>query len=44
VNAQIPAGSPVGSWSGYTLSMVNAATNQDNCKSFAVPITYTITP
>jgi hypothetical protein len=30
-----------GSWSGITLSMTNAATNQDNCKSVTVPVNYT---
>jgi hypothetical protein len=44
VNAQIPNGTNQGAWSGYTLSMTNAATNQDNCKSINVPISYTVTP
>jgi hypothetical protein len=30
-----------GSWSGITLSMTNAATNQDNCKGVTVPVNYT---
>jgi hypothetical protein len=42
VNAQIPNGTNQGAWSGFTLSMVNAATNQDNCKSINVPIAYTV--
>jgi len=30
-----------GSWSGITLNMTNAATNQDNCKGVTVPVNYT---
>jgi len=30
-----------GSWTGITLSMTNAATNQDNCKGVTVPVAYT---
>jgi hypothetical protein len=44
VGAQIPAGTNQGAWSGYTLAMINAATNQDNCKGVAVPITYSVAP
>jgi hypothetical protein len=44
VGAQIPVGAGVGGWSGLTLSMVNAATNQDNCKNATVTITYTANP
>lgn len=43
VGAEINAGSGVGSWSGLTLNMTDAGTNQDNCKSITVPITYTAT-
>jgi len=37
----VPAGNAKGSWSGLTVSMANAATNQDNCKGVSVPIIYT---
>jgi hypothetical protein len=38
---EIDSGNGVGAWSGLTLTMVDAATNQDNCKSLAsIPITY----
>ena len=40
VNAQIASGAGVGSWSGLTIAMTNAATNQDNCKGVAAPIQY----
>jgi hypothetical protein len=40
VNAQIPAGNGVGAWSGLSLNMTNAGTNQDNCQNITVPITY----
>jgi hypothetical protein len=40
VGAQVPVGTG-GSWSGLSLNMSNAATNQDNCKSITVPISYT---
>ncbi len=43
VGAEINAGSGVGAWSGLSLSMVDAATNQDNCKNVTVPIVYTST-
>jgi hypothetical protein len=41
VNAQVAAGNGVGSWSGLTVSMVNAGTNQDNCKGVSIQIDYT---
>ena len=42
VNAEVPAGSGVGSWSGLTVSLTdNAAANQDNCKGLSVQIDYT---
>lgn len=41
VNAEIAVGNGVGSWSGLSLNMIDAATNQDNCKNIIVPITYT---
>ena len=40
VAANVPAGTTVGAWTGLTLNMTNSATNQDNCKSITVPITY----
>ena len=43
VGAEINSGAGVGSWSGLSLNMTDAATNQDNCKSITVPITYTST-
>jgi len=41
VGAQVVPGTGVGSWSGITLHMTNAGTNQDNCKGVTVPISYT---
>jgi hypothetical protein len=43
VAAQIAAGNGVGAWTGLSLTMVNAATNQDNCKNLTVPIAYLTT-
>lgn len=43
VAAQIAPGNGVGAWSGLSLTMVNAATNQDNCKNLTVPIAYLTT-
>lgn len=40
VNAQIAAGNGVGSWSGLSLNMTDAGTNQDNCQNVTVPIAY----
>jgi hypothetical protein len=40
VGAEILSGPGVGSWSGLSLNMTDAATNQDNCKGITVPITY----
>jgi hypothetical protein len=41
VNAEIPAGQEVGSWSGLTIQFNNKpATNQDVCKGAAVTISY----
>jgi len=38
----VAAGNGVGTWNGLTLSMINAATNQDNCKSLSsIQIDYT---
>jgi hypothetical protein len=44
VNAQVPVGSGVGSWSGLSLNMTNSGANQDNCKNVSVPIAYTANP
>ena len=41
VNGQIASGNGVGAWSGLSLTMTDAATNQDNCQNISVPITYT---
>lgn len=41
VGAEVAHGTGVGSWSGLTLTFVDGAGNQDNCKSITVPITYT---
>ena len=41
VGADIPNGTGVGSWTGIVLKMNNAGTNQDNCKSVSVPLSYT---
>ena len=41
VGQDITPGAPNGSWSGTTLNMTNAATNQDNCKSITVPLSFT---
>ena len=43
VGAEIAAGVAVGSWSGLSLNMIDAVTNQDNCKNITVPITYAST-
>jgi hypothetical protein len=42
VNAQVPAGSAQGTWSGATLKFNNKATNQDQCKGATVNLAYTI--
>lgn len=42
VNAQVAAGTAVGSWSGLTIAFNNkATTNQDACKGASVAIAYT---
>jgi hypothetical protein len=43
VNAEIPAGNGVGAWSGLTIRLVNATTNQDNCKNVTVDLDYAVT-
>jgi hypothetical protein len=42
VNANVPAGDGVGSWSGATIAFVNeVAENQDGCKNATVNLVYT---
>ena len=43
VDAEIPSGTGVGSWSGLSLNMTDAGTNQNNCQNITVIITYTAT-
>jgi len=42
VNADVPAGSGVGSWSGATIKFNNKTTNQDACKGATVNLRYAI--
>lgn len=42
VNAEIPAGSNVGTWSGITLTMNDTAVSQDACKGQTIPIVYSV--
>lgn len=41
VGKDVPNGTNVSSWDGIVLHMKNLATNQDNCKNYSVPLTYT---
>jgi hypothetical protein len=41
VNAQVPPGTGVGSWSGLTVALLNGSGNQDNCKNASITINYT---
>lgn len=43
VNAEIPSGTHVGSWTGITIQMNDTSVNQDNCKTQTIPILYTVT-
>ena len=43
VGTEVVPGTGVGSWSGLSLNMIDAATNQDNCKNVTVPIAYALT-
>ncbi len=44
VNAEVPPGEDVGTWSGLTIQFVNKpAVNQDACKNAVVQIAYTAT-
>ncbi|MGH2840524.1 MAG: hypothetical protein ACRDKY_06840 [Solirubrobacteraceae bacterium] len=42
VNAEVPAGTAVGSWTGATIKFNNKASNQDACKGATVNLAYTI--
>ncbi|HVY11916.1 MAG TPA: hypothetical protein VHB18_17395 [Mycobacteriales bacterium] len=42
VNAEIPTGSNVGSWSGITLSMNDTGVSQDACKTATIPVTFSV--
>jgi len=44
VNAEIPAGTGNGAWSGLTVRMLDSIANQDNCKDQTVTISYTANP
>lgn len=39
-----PSGTSVGAWTGLTVSMVNGALNQDNCKLQSITLLYTAAP
>ena len=42
VDAEVPAGNGVGSWSGLDVSLIdNPGANQDNCKGLSIQIDYT---
>jgi hypothetical protein len=41
VDAEVPAGTGVGAWSGITVRLLNTGANQDNCKGATVHISYT---
>ena len=40
----VPTGTGVGSWSGLTVSLLNGAGNQDNCKGVSITVDYTANP
>ena len=42
VNAEIPAGTAVGNWTGATIKFNNKATNQNQCKGATVNFAYTV--
>jgi hypothetical protein len=44
VNANVPAGTAQGSWSGLSVSLLNGGGNQDNCKGVSITIDYTANP
>jgi hypothetical protein len=41
IDADVAAGTAVGAWTGPSIQMVNAATNQDGCKGGTVTLAYT---
>jgi predicted ribosomally synthesized peptide with SipW-like signal peptide len=41
VAAQVPSGTAQGSWTGASIQMLNAGTNQDGCKGATVNLAYT---
>jgi hypothetical protein len=41
VNANVPSGTNVGSWTGLTVSMSNTGSNQNACKNESITISYT---
>ncbi len=43
VNATVPSGNGVGSWSGITVRMLETGVNQDACKNATVDISYVAT-
>ena len=42
VNAEVPAGSNVGNWTGATIKFNNKATNQNQCKGATVNLAYAV--
>ena len=42
VNAEVPAGTAVGSWTGATIKFNNKATNQNQCKGATVNLSYAV--
>lgn len=42
VNAEVPAGSSKGSWTGATIAFNNKASNQDACKGAVVHFAYSV--
>jgi hypothetical protein len=42
VNADVPAGTAQGSWTGATIQFNNKATNQDACKGATVNLSYAV--
>lgn len=41
VNANIPSGTGVGSWTGLTIAMNNTSVSQDGCKASTIPLVLT---
>lgn len=41
VNADIPAGDPVGSWSGPSIQMLDSGSDQNGCKNATVNLSFT---